>query len=91
MKDGIDYAREFESYLQRFEEAVGDVDFGAFVKHGGRLVQKMRFEEFEPVYREYFQLAKSYFSSIDRGDTINDVVVRMLKSRASELFLTSPA
>ena len=91
MSDGIDLDTEFKAYLDRFDERVGDAEFGAFVKHEGKLVKKLRREEFDELYSEYFELAKRYFDSMDRGDTINDVVVRILRQRAAELFLTSPA
>ena len=91
MADGIDYEGEFQAYLRRFEEAAGDAEFGAFVKNKGRLVQKMSFEEFKPVYADYFSYAKLYFKAVDNGDTINDQVVRTLRKRATELFLQSPA
>ena len=91
MSDAIDLKSEFEAYLARFSEGVGEAEEGAFVKHEGRLVRKLRREEFEEIYTEYFDLAKSYLESMDRGDTINDIVVRLLRQRAAELFLTSPA
>ncbi len=86
----LDLQAEFDGYLARFAEHVGDVDFGVFVKHEGRLVQKLRRDEFDAVYKEYYEMAKRYFESIDRGDTINDIVVRSLRQKAAELFLTSP-
>lgn len=85
-----DIDKQFDEYLARVEEAIGDAEFGQFVKHDGKLVKKLRKDEFEEIYGDYFDLAKQYFASIDRGDTINDVVVRMLRQRAAELFLTSP-
>ena len=86
-----DFVKEFREYLTRFEAEHGDTDFGAFVKHRGRLVKKLRYEEFEPMYREFNDMAKSYFDSLDRGDTINDVVVKVLRQRAIELFVDPPA
>jgi len=83
--------QEFREYLERFD-ALDDqpADFGAFRKHNGRLVKKMRFDEFEPLYREYTEVAKAYFESIDRGDTINDIVVKLIRDRATDLIKTSP-
>jgi hypothetical protein len=86
-----DFVKEFREYLERFEAEHGDTDFGAFVKHRGRLVKKLRYEEFEPMYREFHDMSKSYFESLDRGDTINDVVVKVLRQRAIELFVEPPA
>ena len=86
----VDVAKEYRDYLTRFEAQYSDSDFGVFVKHRGRLVKKMRLDEFEPVYREFSDIARTYFDSLDRGDTINDVVVKMLRERAIELLLSSP-
>ena len=82
-----DFVKEFREYLNRFEAEHGDTDFGAFVKHRGRLVKKLRYEEFEPMYREFHDMSKSYFESLDRGDTINDVIVKVLRERSDELIL----
>lgn len=86
----LELDREYRAYLRRFTAEAGDIEFGAFVKHKGRLVRKLRLDEFEPLYCEYAEIAKTYFDAIDRGDTINDVVVRVLRERAGELFLDSP-
>ena len=85
-----DFVKEFREYLTRFEAEHGDTDFGAFVKHRGRLVEKLRYEEFEPMYREFHDMSKSYFDSLDRGDTINDVIVKAVRDGAASLILTAP-
>lgn len=90
MSADIDIDREYDEYLRRMAARVGERGFGEFVKHEGRLVKKLRLEEFEPVYREYFENARAYFDSLERGDTINDVVVKVVRERAIELFLDSP-
>lgn len=82
---------EYREYLERFDEAAGaPTDFGQFVKHNGRLCKKLRYDEFEPLYKEYNEVAKAYFESVDRGDTINDVIVKLIRDRATELIKTSP-
>ncbi len=90
MGDGVDLVAEYKGYLERFEERAGPADFGAFAKYNGQLVKKMRFDEFEPIYDEYSEISRTYNDSLERGDTINDVVVKLLRQRASELFLKSP-
>jgi hypothetical protein len=90
MGDGVDLVQEYKEYLERFEEAAGPAEFGAFVKYSGSLVKKLRFDEFEEAYTDYYDIARTYLDSLDRGDTINDVVVKLLRERASQLFLTSP-
>ena len=91
MSNSDDFVDDYKKYLQRFTAiAEGEVDFGAFVKHNGRLVKKMRYDEFKPKFEEYSSVAQTYFDSIERGDTINDVVVKLLRERANELVLESP-
>jgi hypothetical protein len=89
-RGGLDLRKEYGDYLARFDTEHGAIDFGGFVKHAGRLVKKRRFEEFEPLFREYFEVARQYFDSLERGDTINDLVVKLLRERASELLLRPP-
>jgi hypothetical protein len=90
MAEALDLVSEYKDYMSRFEAAFGEVDFGAFVKHKGRLIRRLPYDEFERVYGEYFAMAQAYFEATDRGDTINDVVVKVLREHASELVLTSP-
>jgi hypothetical protein len=85
-----DLVAEYRSYLERFETLAGPGDFGSFIKHNGRLVKKLRYDEFEPKYTEYFEVARAYEDSVARGDTINDVVVKILRDRCDELILTNP-
>ncbi len=86
-----DLAQAYQEYLARFAAELGDADFGSFVTHNGRLIQKMRYEEFEPIYTEYREMAQRYRDSLARGDTINDIVVRLMRDRASHLVLPLPA
>jgi hypothetical protein len=85
-----DVATEYAGYLRRFEEAVGALEPGEFAKHNGKLIQKLAFAEFEPVYKEYMGLASHYLEGIDRGDTVNDLVVKLIREHAAKLILTSP-
>jgi hypothetical protein len=87
---GEDLARAYAAYLTRFQSQLGDSDFGVFVKHNGRLIQKLRFEEFEPIYGEYCEMAEKYREAVARGDTINDIIVRLMRDRAAHLVLPSP-
>jgi hypothetical protein len=88
--DDADLVAAYNEYLERFEALAGATEFGSFYKHKGRLIKKLRFHEFEPIYREYSQVAKVYLRSVDRGDTINDLVVKLIRDRAAELVKTSP-
>jgi hypothetical protein len=79
----------YRDYLARWDE-LGQFEVGAFVKFAGRLIKKMSEEEFAPVHQEYEGLARRYLESIARGDTVNDVVVRLLRDRAATLVRSAP-
>jgi hypothetical protein len=82
-----DLVEEYRSYLQRFEEKLGACEFGEYAKHQGRLVKKLRYDEFEAKLTEFRQVDKAYGEILARGDTINDVLVKVLRERCDELIL----
>jgi hypothetical protein len=86
----LDIAALYLEYLARFDREVGAVDVGAFAKYQGRLIKKMGRDEFEPAFREYHDLAQRYADSLERGDTINDVTVKLLRDQAAKLILKPP-
>ena len=91
MAGGDDFVAEYREYIERFDAAAEKpTDFGGFLKYRGRLIKKLRYDEFEPLFKEYEEVAKAYFDSIDRGDTINDIVVKLVRDRATELIKPSP-
>lgn len=81
---------DYLAYVGRWDKEVGPSDVGAFVKFSGRLIKKMSEEEFAAVHQEYEALAKRYLESVKRGDTVNDVVVRLLRDRAATLVRPPP-
>jgi len=86
-----DVSAEYAAYVARFDAAAGDeFPVGGFAKYKGKLIKKLSRDEFAAKNAEYFDLAGHYFHGIDRGDTINDVIVRLVRERAAELVLTSP-
>lgn len=80
----------YAAYLKRFELAVGAIEVGQFAKFSGKLIKKLAFEEFTPSYLDYVDIARQYAESLERGDTINDVVLRLLRDKAAALVLPSP-
>lgn len=79
----------YEDYLRRLEAAVGPIDAGEFRKHQGKLIRRLEPGEYADAYREYMELATRYLEGVDRGDTINDVTVRMIRDHAARLALPS--
>jgi len=86
-----DLPERYREYLERFTRELGEVELGKFAKFNARLIKKLAFEEFTPAYLEYTDIATRYQEGIDRGDTINDVVLRILRDKAANLVLTPPA
>jgi hypothetical protein len=82
-----DFVEEYRGYLARFDETLGACEFGAYAKHKGRLIRKLRYEEFAAKWQEFQEVDRAYGEIMERGDTINDVVVRVLRERADELLL----
>jgi hypothetical protein len=89
--DQQDRIIDFKDYLTRFEANTGPHEFGEFVKHRGRLVKKLTYDEFVTRFDEFARLKGAYEDTFQRGDTINDAMVRVLRERAAELMLDPPA
>lgn len=85
-----DLADRYHAYLERWKREAGDVPVGTFAKFSGKLIKKLTFEEFTPVLIEYVEMATRYQESIDRGDTINDIVLKVLRDQAAQLMLPPP-
>ncbi len=79
-----------DEYLRRLEAAVGPLEPGRFRKHQGRLIRRLQPDEYAAAYREYMALASHYLEGVDRGDTINDVTVKLIRDHAAQLVLPSP-
>ena len=85
-----DLADRYHAYLERWNREAGDVPVGTFAKFSGKLIKKLSFEEFTPILIEFAEMATRYQESIDRGDTINDVVLKVLRDQAAQLMLPPP-
>jgi hypothetical protein len=86
-----DLPAQYHEYLDRFAGELGaDVKVGAFAKYNGTLIKKLSFEEFTPAFLEYQEIATRYRESLERGDTINDIVLRLLRERGASLVLKPP-
>jgi hypothetical protein len=80
----------YAEYLARFASEIGDVKPGAFAKYGGRLIQKRSFEEFSLAYLEHTDLLARYRDSLERGDTVDDLVIKLLREQTAGLVLPTP-
>jgi hypothetical protein len=85
-----DLPARYHDYLERFAREVGDFQVGTFAKHAGRLIKKLSFEEFTPAFIEYTEIAEAYRAAVERGDTINDIVLKVLREQSAALVLPAP-
>jgi hypothetical protein len=82
-----DAVEEYRLYLQRFDDLLGPCELGAYMKHHNRLIRKLTYDEFEPRWRELAQIERAYEDVVERGDTINDVLMKVLRERRDELLV----
>jgi hypothetical protein len=77
----------YAQYLARFQQYVGPLAVGAYGKFKGKLVRKLAPDEFAKRHAEFANLDKTYRGIVERGDTINDAVVKLWRERRAELLI----
>ena len=85
-----DLPGRYAEYLERLTQEVGDLEVGAFAKYAGRLVHKLSFAEFTATYTEYTELLARYHESLERGDTVDDLVLKLLREQSTNLAMPAP-
>jgi hypothetical protein len=80
-------ADDYQDYVRRFEAEVGTLVVGAYAKWRGRLIRRLSPDEFARKRGEFQTLDSQYRLSLERGDTLNDVVTRLLSERRAELLI----
>jgi len=85
-----DLPARYHEYLDRFAREVGSYDVGQFAKFRGKLIKKLSFDDFTPLYIEYTEMIEHYYSSLERGDTVNDLVLHALRDQAASLIMQAP-
>jgi hypothetical protein len=88
--DDDDLTTRYHEYLDRFATEIGQVAIGSFAKFDGKLIKKLAFDEFVAAVEAYDELSTRYRDSVDRGDTINDAAVKILREQAAALVLKPP-
>src|SRR5207237_201236 len=87
MEEPSDFVLEYKEYLERFTAQCGELDFGKYGKTGRGMVKKLRYEEFAEKYQRYAGLERRYLEAMQRGDTVNDAVLKILRESSVELLL----
>ncbi len=83
------YEAEFQNYLTRVQQELGNVAEGQYGKYNGRLVQRLSYEDFLGKWEHYSELRKAYVDTLNKGDTVNDAIVQMVDEHAAELLIPS--
>jgi hypothetical protein len=79
---------EYARYLARFDASVPHkTEVGAYAKVKGRLVKKLSLDEFKEKWAEFQEVDLAYEKIVEHGDTINDVLVKLLRERSDELLV----
>jgi hypothetical protein len=78
---------EYQLYLERFERQFGPCELGTYMKYKGHLIKKLTREEFDPRWAELATVERAYAEVVERGDTINDVLMKVLRERRDELLV----
>ena len=81
----------YDEYLRRFDASVGSLTVGAYGKWKGKLVRKLAPDEFAVKREELDNLSSHYKKVLERGDTINDALTKLLRERQAELLLEESA
>jgi len=77
----------FREYVSRFDQEIGPKEFGQFGTWERQLVKKLKYDEFVEKYQQYRQMDETYRGILERGDTINDMMLRALREIAAELLI----
>jgi len=80
----------YTEYLDRFTREVGDVKFGEFGQYAGRAIRMLSFEEFTQTCTEYEELLTRYQDSLERGDTVDDLMLKLMREQCANLVLPPP-
>ena len=77
----------YAEYLERLAQAVGDLEVGEFANYAGSLIHRMSFDEFTAADAEYTDLLARYHESLERGDTVDDLVLKLLREQSTHLVM----
>ena len=83
-------ADEYGDYVSRFEDLLGRASPGDYRKHEGRLIKRLSAAEFAEAMAQLTDANDTYAAIMERGDTVSDALIRLIRERAAELVTSSP-
>lgn len=79
---------DFDAYLSRFLEYVGEIAEGQYGTYRGRVILKMSRQQFETRYERYLALGIRYGDLLSMSDTIEDSLTVDIRAAEIELLIT---
>jgi len=76
----------YKRYLKRFDTFFGEVEFDDTVQHQGRLIRKLRYDDFVAAWTEYRTIEDYLREVMTRGATLNDEVNRKYSELAGAVL-----
>lgn len=83
-----DYLDVYRHYLSKFEQKFGESDFETVVQHQGKLIKKLRYEEFVAKWTEFKQIEDYLREVMTKGATLNDEVNRTYAELSASVLET---
>lgn len=87
MSEHSELVKAFQDYLARFEEEIGPREFGDRATWERQFIKKLKYDEFTEKWKQFKEMEHTYNGIIERGDTINDMMLHALKECAAELLI----
>lgn len=84
-----DFYDVYQRYLARFDEIFGELDFDAVVQHKGKLIQKLRYDDFVEKWSEFKRLEDYLREVMTKGATLNDEINRTYKELSAYVLETA--
>lgn len=78
---------DYNDYVQRFTDLVGEIAEGQYGNYRGRLVLRMDRAQFETKYQRYLDLGVRYGDMLSQSDTIEDSLTVDLRAAEIELII----
>ncbi len=71
-----EYVDVYKRYLKKFDDQFGVVEFDQSVSNHGKLIRKLRYDEFIDKWKEFRQIEDYLREVMSKGATLNDEVNR---------------
>lgn len=82
-----DYDKEYERYLERFGQLVGDFQVGQLGRYRGRLVKKLPADEFRQKVGDYMAMGTRFNQIVSSGDTMDETLALDLRAAEFDLVM----